>query len=154
MLDGKVHWDRAGLMTRTPQPVLPEDSLAAWERIDVGLPNSPIKLPKPIPDVLPIPREKRTDVQKTALRDYFVRFVYRNVRETFDPLNKEFDELKGAEEKLDKAIPSTMVMAEMAKRREKLKLSPNDVLTGCPLCNGDPIAPGKRAAATTGGGAQ
>jgi hypothetical protein len=44
--------------------------------------------------------------------------------------------------------------AEMAKRREKLKLTPNDVLIGCPLCNGDPIAPGKRPAATTGGGAQ
>jgi hypothetical protein len=44
--------------------------------------------------------------------------------------------------------------AEMAKRREKLKLTPNDVLLGCPLCNGDPIAPPKRRAPTTGGGGQ
>src|SRR5215471_8259798 len=33
---------------------------------------------------------------------------------------------------------------EMAKRREKLKLGANDVLIGCPLCNGGPIAPPAR----------
>jgi hypothetical protein len=31
--------------------------------------------------------------------------------------------------------------AEMAKRREKFKLTPNEVVIGCPLCNGSPIAP-------------
>jgi len=44
---------------------------------------------------------------------------------------------------------------EMAERRVKLKLRPNDVLIGCPLCNGDPIpppAPKKPAANHTGGG--
>ncbi len=44
--------------------------------------------------------------------------------------------------------------AEMAKRRKNLKLTPNDVLIGCPLCNGDPIAPPSRkpATASTGSG--
>jgi hypothetical protein len=45
--------------------------------------------------------------------------------------------------------------AEMAKRREKLKLGPNDVLIGCPLCNGDPIYLKKKPAeSSTGGGDQ
>jgi hypothetical protein len=43
---------------------------------------------------------------------------------------------------------------EMARRREKLKLSPNSVLIGCPLCNGSPMTPPrlKIPTANTGGG--
>ena len=43
--------------------------------------------------------------------------------------------------------------AEMAKRREKFKLTPNEVVIGCPLCNGNPIAPKPRPnrSATSGG---
>ena len=42
------------------------------------------------------------------------------------------------------ALTDEQFYAEMAQRREKLKLTPNDVLIGCPLCNGDPIAPPPR----------
>jgi hypothetical protein len=31
--------------------------------------------------------------------------------------------------------------AEMARRKAKLQLSPDEVLIGCPLCNGSPVAP-------------
>ena len=44
---------------------------------------------------------------------------------------------------------------EMDERRKKLKLKPNDVLIGCPLCNGDPIPPAgvkKPPPTGTGGG--
>ena len=37
--------------------------------------------------------------------------------------------------------------AEMARRRAKMKYRPNEVVIGCPLCNGEPIAPRKRPAA-------
>ena len=37
------------------------------------------------------------------------------------------------------ALTDEQFYAEMAKRREKLKLTKNDVVIGCPLCNGDPI---------------
>jgi hypothetical protein len=52
------------------------------------------------------------------------------------------------------ALTDEQFYAEMAKRREKLALTPNDVLIGCPLCNGDPIPPPMRKpkAATTGDG--
>lgn len=53
------------------------------------------------------------------------------------------------------ALTDEQFYAEMAKRREKLKLTPNDVLIGCPLCNGDPIPPEQRKPRTpTGGGGQ
>ena len=53
------------------------------------------------------------------------------------------------------ALTDEQFYAEMAKRREKLKLSPNDVLIGCPLCGGDPIPPPamKKPSATPTGGA-
>ena len=37
------------------------------------------------------------------------------------------------------ALTDEQFQAEMNQRREKLKLSKNDVVIGCPLCNGDPI---------------
>ena len=44
--------------------------------------------------------------------------------------------------------------AEMTARREKLHYSKNDVVLGCPLCNGDPIRPvqPKRPATSAGSG--
>jgi hypothetical protein len=51
------------------------------------------------------------------------------------------------------ALNDEQFYAEMKKRREKLNLNPNDVLIGCPLCNGDPIPPPMRMkTAPTGGG--
>ncbi|MBZ5607646.1 MAG: heme-binding domain-containing protein [Acidobacteriia bacterium] len=50
------------------------------------------------------------------------------------------------------AMTDGQFYAEMKKRRERLKLTPNDVVIGCPLCNDDPIAPPrKRTPAETGG---
>jgi len=53
------------------------------------------------------------------------------------------------------ALTDEQFYQAMAERREKLKLTPNDVLIGCPLCNGDPIAPPAKkmkAPTSTGGG--
>ena len=42
---------------------------------------------------------------------------------------------------------------EMAKRRAKMHYRPNEVVIGCPLCNGDPIVPKQKALpASTGTG--
>lgn len=121
-VDGKVFWDNAGLLTRTVQPLRPMDSQALWEKFELGPPNPPSKLPRPLLDTLQIPTAKRNERQKADVQNYFVRFIYDKTRPQFDPLNKQFNELKAAETKLDKAIPSTMVMAEMPKRRSSFVL--------------------------------
>ncbi|HUY34859.1 MAG TPA: DUF1549 domain-containing protein [Pirellulales bacterium] len=116
-VDGKVLWDKAGLVTQTAQAALPHESLAAWEAFELGPPNPPSKLPKPIQDILQVARDKRTDAQQAEVRNHFVRHVYSKARDTFDPLNKQYDDLKAQEAKLVSAIPTTMVMSEMAPRR-------------------------------------
>jgi hypothetical protein len=115
--DGKVFWDRAGLVTRAPQAQLPQDSLAAWEKFELGPPNPPSKVPPPIREIFQVAMDKRSDAQKTDLQNYFVRFICSKTRATFDPLNKQYDEIKAQETKTVAAIPSTMVMSEMAQRR-------------------------------------
>jgi hypothetical protein len=53
------------------------------------------------------------------------------------------------------ALSDEQFYAEMAARREKLHLTANDVVIGCPLCNGDLIPPpARRRPATSGGGGQ
>ncbi|MDB5392457.1 MAG: hypothetical protein JWM11_8103 [Planctomycetaceae bacterium] len=116
-VDGKVYWDKSGLVSKTAQAPLPEESQTAWEKFELGPPNPPSKLPAPIPEILKIAADKRTEAQKLDLRNYFVRYVYSKVRETFDPLNKQLDELKALETKTTNAVTTTMVMSEMAKPR-------------------------------------
>ncbi len=115
--DGKVFWDKAGLVTRTPQLPLSQESQSAWEKFEQGPPNPPSKVPPPIREIIQIAADKRSGSQKTDLRNYFVRFVYSKMRATFDPLNKQYDDSKDEETKTVAAIPSTMVMSEMAQRR-------------------------------------
>ena len=121
-VDGKVYWDKAGLMAHSPQLPRPQDDPMVWETFELGPPNPPSKLPPPIREILQVAVEKRTDAQKTDLRKYFVQYVYGKVRETFDPLNKQFEELKAQETKTNTAITTTMVMSEMEKRREAFVL--------------------------------
>ncbi len=52
------------------------------------------------------------------------------------------------------ALTDEQFYAEMAQRREKLRLTPNEVLIGCPLCNGGPITPPRPKIGATGGGGQ
>ena len=115
--EGKVFWDKAGLVTRTRQAPLPQESLKAWEEFELGPPNPPSKLPQPIREIFQVAMDKRTDAQKAELQNYFVRFVYSATRDAFDPLNKQYDEFKALETKTNAVIPSTMIMSEMAQRR-------------------------------------
>jgi hypothetical protein len=51
------------------------------------------------------------------------------------------------------ALTDEQFYAEMAKRREKLNLTPDDVLIGCPLCNSDPVPmPSMKKPTPTGAG--
>jgi hypothetical protein len=61
--------------------------------------------------------DKRNDAQKYALRNHYVRFVFRNTRSVFDPLNKKHDELTAQQKKIEQSIPYTLISEEMEKPR-------------------------------------
>jgi hypothetical protein len=109
--------DRALLNAK--QPFL---SLKAWEPIAA----KDAKVPPEVKAVLRIPAEQRTREQKKVLRDYYVRFVYDDARDIFEPLNKKIDELKAKQKQIEESIPYTLISEEMAKPRDAFVLIRGD----------------------------
>ncbi|HEX3726904.1 MAG TPA: PSD1 and planctomycete cytochrome C domain-containing protein [Pirellulales bacterium] len=121
---GHVYWDRAGVVNRTPQAAKSFDSQLAWELAEKAKPKS--KLPQNVQDAFKAAADRRSDDQRAAIRDYFVRFVYSKTREQFDPLNRQLEELGKAEGELNRAVPITMVMQENPQMRETFVLVRGD----------------------------
>ena len=65
---GTVYWDRAGVVSRTPQNGQTFASQSAWEQVEKA--NSKSKLPPPLRTALKADPRKRSDAQKQELRDY------------------------------------------------------------------------------------
>src|SRR5262249_45964183 len=97
---------------------------AAWEKAERANPKS--QLPPPVRAALKADSAKRSDAQKQALREHFVRHAYPMARAGFAPLNKEAERLKKAEADLQAAIPETMVMQEMPRPRDTFVLLRGD----------------------------
>jgi hypothetical protein len=118
--DGTVYWDKAGIVTRTPQDGAGFESLLAWERYEKAQTQS--KVPQPIRDAIKLDADKRNNDQQKQIRDYFLVHVYAKSRPTFDPLNAKIEMLNKQRAELDAAIPATMVMADMPNERETFVL--------------------------------
>jgi hypothetical protein len=101
------------------QPLL---SQKAWEKVAGNNSN----VPADVKAILRIPKGKRTHAQKKLLRDYYVRFVFRDARDVFDPLNKKIDELLARRKKIEQSIPYTLISEEMAKPRDAYVLVRGD----------------------------
>jgi hypothetical protein len=118
--DGTVHWDKAGIVTRTPQDNQSFESQLAWETYEKA--QSKSTLPGPVQEALKVDAAARNDAQKKVLREHFLENVYAKTRELFDPLHKELAELKKRQTDLDTAIPTTMVMADLPQPKETFVL--------------------------------
>ncbi|HVX63413.1 MAG TPA: DUF1549 and DUF1553 domain-containing protein, partial [Pirellulales bacterium] len=118
--DGTCFWDKAGIVTRTPQAGQTFDSQLAWEAYERT--QSKSSLAKPLQDALKADAATRNDEQKKLLRDYFLENVYGPTRPVFDPLHKQAGELNKQLSALEAAIPTTMVMAETPQPRETFVL--------------------------------
>jgi hypothetical protein len=118
--DGTVYWDKAGIVTRTPQDGQGFESQLAWEAFEKA--QSQSKVPQPVRDAIKIEADKRNDDQKKLIRNYFIERVYAKSRPVFDPLLAKIDGLNKQRADLDASIPSTMVMADMAAERETFLL--------------------------------
>lgn len=112
---GTVHWDKAGLVTMTPQEDFAGFSQMAWEQQEKSREKS--ELPKEVLEAVKLDADKRSPEQTKRLRDHYLVHVYAPARETFDPLLKEIAALRKKREDLDKSIPATMISKEMDKPR-------------------------------------
>jgi hypothetical protein len=114
--DGTVYWDKAGLVTRTPQGGQSFASQAEWEVLQKTQTKSTI--PQPVKDAFKIAADKRTAEQKKTIRDYYVEHVAVKTRPLFEPLHKELAAIDKEKKELEAAIPMTMVMADLPQPRD------------------------------------
>ncbi|MBY0523516.1 MAG: PSD1 and planctomycete cytochrome C domain-containing protein [Gemmataceae bacterium] len=107
---GTVYWDKAGIVTKTPQGKQTFDKLSTW--VAAQRANAANALPKPIQDIVKLDPAKRGDAQKKELREYFIVHAYAKTRETFDPLNKQLSEVEKERDAIDKQVPATYISQE------------------------------------------
>jgi hypothetical protein len=137
--DGTVYWDKAGIITRTPQAGQAFESQLVWENYEKA--QSKSTLPGPLQEALKAESDKRTAAQKKQLRDHFLENVCGKTRPIFDPLHQQVAEAEKKRKALDDSIPLTMVSGEMAQRREAFLL-----IRGQYDKKGDKVGPGVPAA--------
>jgi mono/diheme cytochrome c family protein len=89
-------------------------SLAAW----LKAPNVPGKtLPKPVQDALRVDAAKRNDAQNKVLHDYYIANVWAPLKATIEPLHQSLTVLEKERDRLDKALPVTLVSHELPSPR-------------------------------------
>ncbi len=113
---GTCYWDKAGIVSRTPQAGESFDSQLAW----VGYERSRSKstLPRGVQDAIKVDESARNDDQKKIIRDYFLEHIYAKTRPLFAPGHERLAKAEQELTSLDAAIPTTMVMQEMPQPRD------------------------------------
>jgi mono/diheme cytochrome c family protein len=108
--DGTVYWDKAGVVTQTPQGEQSFDTLGAWLGVQKASGGS--GLSKELQAAVKVDAAKRSEQQQRELRDYFITHVWTKTRPTFEPLFKQLTSLDKERDALDKQIPATLVWKE------------------------------------------
>jgi hypothetical protein len=112
---GTVYWDKAGILTRTPQPGQAFDTLTAWLHAQQAVAGA--GLPTPVQTAVRMDRGKWTDAQKKQVRAYFVEHGYAKTRPIFQPLHRELAELERERQRLEQNLPTTLVSKELPTPR-------------------------------------
>jgi hypothetical protein len=110
--DGTVHWDKAGIISRTDQQPL-YDSFAEWQKDQLSEQGK--SLPKNVLAVLTKPVDKRSADESKTLTSYFLEFAYAASQNTVAPLQKA---IKSADDDLNsirKSAPTTLVFREKSE---------------------------------------
>jgi hypothetical protein len=90
-------------------------SLAQWLADHQGSDDK--SLPDDIRGLLKMAPEKRSGEQQEKLKTYFVRFVYADARDLFDPLNAKLEAVTNELGELDAKIPTTLIFRERSEPR-------------------------------------
>ncbi len=112
---GTAYWDRAGIVTSTPQEGRAFATLSGWLRVQQA--SGGAGLPKNLQEIVKVAADKRTEAQKKQLRDYFVENAWDKTRGAFEPLHRQLAEIDRERERLDKELPATLVSKELATPR-------------------------------------
>ncbi len=112
--DGTVYYDTAGVRTwQSAASVNTEVSQAAWEQVA----KADKSLPEPVRVALKVAEDDRAPVEKKAVQDHYLRYVYGPSREIFDPLNQRITSLRDKIAKVRRQIPFQLVSVELKKPR-------------------------------------
>jgi hypothetical protein len=117
---GTVSWDKAGVMTRTPQGDAGFESLTEWEAYERA--QSKSALPKPVLDAVKADPAQRSDEQKRVIREYYLENICPGTKTLFDPLKLQMELINKSRAAVDGGIISTMVMADMPAPRDTFLL--------------------------------
>jgi len=112
--DGTCYWDKAGIVTRTPQGNQTFESQQVWE----SFAKAQADLPQPVKDAANVAADQRNDAHKKTLRDYFLENVYPKTKDQFVDVHNQINAAQKERNDLEAAIPSTLVMADMPSQRE------------------------------------
>jgi hypothetical protein len=112
---GTVYWDKAGIVTQTPQGEQKFDTQSAWLRVQRSTGGA--GLPKTLQAIVKVDPARHNDAQKKELRDYFIENVFTKTRTQFDPLHKQLAATQRERDQIDKQIPASLVFLEMSKPR-------------------------------------
>ncbi|MBI1311782.1 DUF1553 domain-containing protein [bacterium] len=107
--DGKVSWDKAGIVSKSDQNPL-YDSLLVWER-DQKAANAG-SLPDSIKPIVLLDADKRSDAQQKQLLDYFVENVLASTQKTFDPLHAAIADAEKQITDTKNSAPTTLIFRE------------------------------------------
>ncbi|MCE9545714.1 MAG: PSD1 and planctomycete cytochrome C domain-containing protein [Planctomycetia bacterium] len=118
--DGTVYWDRAGIVTSTPQADTATGTLAAWQKWQRG--QNIASLPAEVRAALALDPQKQSAVEQRVLHDYYYRFVSPQTRGQFEPFKKQLTDLEAQRSTLEKSGQATLVMQELPKPREAFDL--------------------------------
>ena len=111
--DGTVYWDKAGVAQIDNPSNNSALYIAAWEKsVDKK------SLPQPVQDALKPAVDKRNDAQKRAIEEHYLQFVFEKTKGQFATINSQLKKLKDSRDTIDKAFPSTFVMADMPATRQ------------------------------------
>jgi hypothetical protein len=121
---GTVYWDKAGIVTATPQEDMSAISELAWEQQEKAKDSS--ALPRDILDAIKLARGKRSKEQTQLVHDYYIAYVYAPEHKTFEPYLKEIAGIKKQRDELDNSVPATMVMEELKDPRAAYILKRGD----------------------------
>lgn len=115
---GTVYWDQAGISYEENPAADPEHSQSAWEKMNQGK-DPGDKVPREIRDIFrSVKLEDRKPEHQQKLREYYLSEVNLATRELMAPLLAEEQKLQGNRKALEDAIPATLVMADLPKKRE------------------------------------